>query len=162
VIVLVIWFAVVVPAIAIGTVMFIRNLHLKSVPGWAPWASEAGTLSWRDRFEVYRATSWGRAVSRPELAGAARLRCEAAIAAIEHANANAGSKWRLILALVIGLNGVFSLVRAVVENDVLALVLCPLLVGSAILLIPDVQRRLNERSVARLRRSAEANTHAHI
>jgi hypothetical protein len=48
-----------------------------------------------------------------------------------------------------------------VENDVLALVLCLLFVVSAILLIPDVQRAWSDRSVARLRRSAEANTPVH-
>lgn len=57
------------------SVIIDRRKQIES--GWAEWCRTAKALPWRDRWELYRATLRGRAVSDPRMAALAvqRARC---------------------------------------------------------------------------------------
>ncbi|HEU4421643.1 MAG TPA: hypothetical protein VFR67_03770 [Pilimelia sp.] len=140
--------------------MAMRRSQRRAVPDWARWVGTARTLPLRDRFELYRATSQGRAVSRPELAELAQQRCRAATSMIEHNNVNLRSWWRVGLVIVVFICAVLTVVRAVVENHVSSLVQAVLYASLGFLMTPAVQRRSNERALVRLRQAADANAGA--
>jgi hypothetical protein len=70
--------------------------------GFTEWRATARTLSWRDRWALYRTTSKGRPEPRPELAALAVQRGEITAAAVEQLGLS--RRWRgLLLTLSITL-----------------------------------------------------------
>ncbi|WP_409467320.1 hypothetical protein [Streptomyces sp. HC307] len=61
---------------AFFVVWVIVDRRKKTESGWTEWCRTAKALPWRDRWELYRATLRGRAVSDPPLAAPAVQRAE--------------------------------------------------------------------------------------
>ncbi|GHB23106.1 hypothetical protein GCM10010377_11280 [Streptomyces viridiviolaceus] len=72
--------ALLVAFLALWTII---NHRMMIERGWTEWCRTAKALPWRDRWELYRATLRGRAVSDPRLAALAVQRAESCRALID-------------------------------------------------------------------------------
>ena len=93
----------------------------------------------------------------PELAALSRRRNEAAASLIENTEGSLRSRWRLGLSVFLVALGLASIVMAMFTDEVAGLVQ-----GVALMLVgwctsPSVQKKSNERMLARLRRANDAD-----
>ncbi|MBZ9642692.1 hypothetical protein [Streptomyces sp. PSKA30] len=93
--------------VAFFVLWVIIDQRKKIESGWTEWCRTAKALPWRDRWELYRATLRGRAVSDPRLAAPAVQRAERYHAWTDSSIRPSTTRWFGLGFAVLSLLGLF-------------------------------------------------------